>query len=142
MATFSPRQMLAYQHRADLWRPTIATQGNRKLPGPYTLAEEDVRCHREVKRSADMATLAGRIEQDVADSVDVWYFAEDQEIGDNWIIIDRSLKPRTGAAGNSSGKAWMVRGEVQAYMESERRQGGRKVILASREDRPPAGVGA
>lgn len=141
MATLSPRQMLAYNHLCDLWSPTITTQGNRKLPGPYELAEEGVPCHREIKRSADIATLLGRVESDIADSVDAWHFAEDQAIGDNWIIIDRSTNPQTGANGNLYGRAWMVRGEVQAFMRSERRQGGKKVILASREDRPPVGVG-
>lgn len=139
-ARLSPRQQISFNHLADLYSPTIVTTGNKRLPGPYVLAEEGVRCHREIKRSADVATLIGRVESDIADSTDVYHFAEDQVIDDNWIIIDRSINPRTGGQGNSWGRIWMCRGQPQRFMASQHRESGKTAILASQEKYPPAGL--
>jgi len=139
-ARLSPRQRLSFNHRADLWRPSIVTVGNKRIPGPYVLAETDVRCHREIKGSMSIPTELGRVESDVSDSADKWHFAEDQVIDEGWFIIDRSINPRTGGQGNSWGRAWIVRGQPSRIMASERREAGKVWVLASQEARAPIGV--
>jgi hypothetical protein len=135
----SPRQLLSFNHLADLYRPTIVTQGSKKLPGPYELVEAGVPCRFEKKSASDLATLIGRLEGDVQDSVDNVHLAADSPVDDNWLLVNKSLD-RNGNPDADFNRVWVCRGQPQRFSASARRQGGKVVIKASQEARPPVGL--
>jgi len=137
----SPRQELSFNHLANLYRPsrTYAADGKPSAEG-YTLAHSGVRCRFEIKQSTDLATVIGRIESDIVEAVDNVHFAEDQEVDDNWWIKNVSLAPDGVTQGNLYGRWWVVRGQPQKFMASERRSGGKVLVKASQERNAPLGI--
>jgi len=139
-APLSPRQVLAYNHLANLYRP-VRTYENDGKPSPesYELAYENVPCRFEIKQSTDIISVIGRLEGDQVETVDNLHVAERQEIDDNWWVKNVSLD----IAGNPStlyGRWWNCRGQPQKFIRSVRRQGGKVVIKVSQEARPPLGI--
>lgn len=136
----SPRQELAYNHLANLYRPgrTYGADGKPSAEG-YTLAYSDVRCRFKINQSSDLATVIGRLESDNFLTLDDVNFAEDQEIDDNWWIKNVSLNV-DGTESTLFGRWWAVRGQPQKFIRSERREGGKVLVKASQEAHPPLGI--
>jgi hypothetical protein len=135
----SPRQMLAYNHLADLYRPTIVHQGNKAVPGPYTLVEANVPCRFEIKDSVDTAEAMGRTEGDQFISLDTLHFCEGSPVDDNFWVVNKSLRP-DGTHSSLYGRWWVCRGQPQKFIRSARRQGGKVAIKASQEKNAPIDI--
>jgi hypothetical protein len=136
----SPRQLISFGHLADLYRPTRTYAADNKPSAEgYVLAYAGVRCRFEIKQSTDLATVVGRLEGDQVETTDGVHFSEDQEIDDNWLILNRSLQVDGSPDGNF-GRFWIVRGQPQKFSRSANRQGGKIVVKASQEKNPPLGL--
>lgn len=138
----SARQVLSFNHTANLYRPRRDPYAADNKPGVerYELAYTDVPCRFEILQSSDTASPLGRIEGDQFFTVDNIHFAEDQEIDDNWWIKNVSLKPDGTPADTMNGRWWVVRGQPQVFARSQRRQGGKKLVKASQERNAPLGL--
>lgn len=139
MATLTPRQERLYNHTVDLYAPTTAIVAGKPGPTTYALAEAGVRCRINIKSSPSSPMPIGRVEMDIVVAIDTIAFAEDQEIDDGWLIHNKTLRP-DGAESNLYDRWWMVRSEPQRFVDSERRRGGRVIVMASQESRPVAGL--
>lgn len=143
MAALTARQERIYNHTADLYRPAdpqnITAADGKVGPQTYTLAEAGVRCRINVKNSPSSPTPIGRVESDVLVAMDEASFAEDQAIDDGWWLVNKTLRP-DGSQSNMYGRFWVVRGEPQRFVDSERRRGGRVVVMMSQESRAPQGI--
>jgi len=140
-AALSPRQELSFNHLCDLWRPLRDyASDNKPSAERYELAYVNVRCRFEIKQSTDTTSAIGRLEGDQFFTIDAIHFAERQEIDDNWIVVNRSMSADGNAADTMNGRIWMVRGQPQVFARSERRQGGKKLVMASQEQNPPLGM--
>lgn len=139
-AELSPRQMLAYNHLGNFYRPVRTYAGDNKPSAEsYELAYVDVPCRFEINQSVDTTSPLGRIEGDQFFTVDAIHVAEQQEIDDNWWVKQVSRRP-DGTPTELFGRWWAVRGQPQAFARSERREGGKKLVKASQEKNPPLGI--
>ena len=139
MATLTARQDKLYNHTVDLWEPDTAISSGKPGPRTYTLAEAGVRCRINIKNSPSSPMPIGRVESDVLVAMDIIAFAEDQVIDDGWWLVNKSLRP-DGSQASFYGRFWVIRGEPQRFIDSERRRGGRVIVMASQESRPPQGI--
>ena len=135
----TPREELLYEHLADLYRPATAIAAAKPGPRMYTLAYSSVRCWFEIKNSPSVAMPIGRVESDIVFAIDNIHFAEDQEIDDTWWIKNVSVLP-DGTSSILFGRWWIVRSEPQRFISTSRRHGGRNIVMASQESRPPLGL--
>lgn len=139
-AALSPRQELSFNHLASLSRPVRTYAGDSK-PGPeqFQLAYQNVPCRREATTNLSETMAFGRLQGGNLITIESWHFAEQQEIGDNWAILDQSLRP-DGSQGSSFGRVWRVRSQPERFIKSERREGGKQIVRASEEKDLPVGV--
>jgi hypothetical protein len=138
----SPRQNLAYNHLCNLYRPvrTYASD-NKPSAESYELAYTGVRCRFKINASADLATVIGRLEGDNYLTLDDLHVAEDQEIDDNWWVLNQTLNI-DGTQSTLFGRWWVCRGQPQKFIRSARRQGGKVLIKVSQELNAPLGITA
>lgn len=141
-AELSPRQLLAYNHLASLYKPSREPYSNDNKPAveKWTLVYQDVPCRFEILQSSDTASVIGRVEGDQFFTVDNVHFAERQEVDDNWWIKNTSLSADGSPADTMNGRWWVVRGQPQVFAKSERREGGKKLVKASQEKNGPLGI--
>lgn len=136
----SSRQQLSFNHTASLYSPSRTYEADNKPSAEsYALAYEGVRCRFERKQSVSIASILGRVEGDIAETIDLCHLAEDQEIDENWWLLDQSTLP-DGTDAEGKGRWFVVRGQPTVFARSVRRQGGKKVVRLSQERNPPLGL--
>lgn len=133
MATLSRRQKLLFTDRVNLWKPVYTQDASGTVTETYTLAYSNIPCFREVRDSVSVPTPAGRMEEDILFTQDMWHFAEAQEIDERWVI-------KYLTAGDLQNTFWMCRGEQVVTYKQGNRDAGNKTIKAPKlapQDIPP-----
>lgn len=136
----TPRQIILYTHRAELWRATITKDGDGRVTGKtWTLQATAIPCYFLFRSSTEAPSVAGGLEADN-------FFSRDELHTDGTLDIDADdvLKNVTldsnGSQSAAYGRFWVVAGQPQAVSNQGRRRARMKVVQAVQIEVPPTGV--
>jgi hypothetical protein len=137
----SPRQVIFYQDRADIWMLTQTSDPGSGLfqTKTYALSAADVPCYFRIRQSIDEPTALGRIEGDNIFTRDEIYFADDTIVDSDAIIVNKSIDAN-GVPSVNYGRFWVVAGQPRSNHRRGIRRGEKRVTHAVQMQVPPVGV--
>jgi hypothetical protein len=127
----SPRQEILFTSVVDLFEPVMEVQGKLdsdpgKAKKRYRIKHRDVRCFWRQSVSQTVPLQVGTLE---AAGHHTFSFAEDQEIQDDWYIIDRT-------PGTTENHSWQVVSKPQRIQKRGDRDAGQVIVQAILVDTP------
>lgn len=128
------RQLILYKNYVDLWRRSVTVASGGTLTEVFTKVYSGVWCYKQPRSSISSVEEFGRIEHDIFGTHDVFHFAEDQEIDDSWLIVDKT------PGSSTLNKTWICRGNPTWIQGIGDRQAGKRFIQASFLENAPEGV--
>jgi len=136
------RQEILFDDLADIYRAErgMSAAGKADTSPTYRRVATGVPCHLNRNPSRSLLERMGRVEQDDMFTLDIWEFAEDQEIADTWVIVCKSVRPGTSTGNQNYGKAWACQGDKQPITASTEREAGRSIIIAVSMPALPSGI--
>lgn len=136
VAPLSWRQRRVYRHTCDIYEklPPDGRYGDA-----WVVNATGVPCHFVKRSGAPEAELLASIESSGKDSLDECHLAERQPLGDDWLIVDKTLN-RDGDPGADYGDAWKVLGSPKSVAAVGTRDAGKKIAFLGRSAVKPEGA--
>lgn len=140
--SLTPRQLIGFTDRCDIWRATITIDDTGRIIGKsygavplYT----SVPCHFEMRQSAGQPAIHGRNEAPNVFSRDLVHFDGDQDIASDDVAVNLTLDA-AGYPSQNFGLFWIAQWQAKNYSNRGGRMARKRVWEGIVVYRPPQGM--
>lgn len=136
------RQLLAYNHTCNLWRPTQTIDPSTGVPSDilFVKAYSRVKVHYEYTDNvSDAIEGAGRVKRPTIFTDDSIHMDAAQECDEGWIAQNTSILP-DGTNSPIIGECHMILGGPNVHPSSGNRRANKRKLMAQVIEHPPAEI--